>query len=149
MIRARDSAAGDLMSVAGERSRYLSLALDARRAINAIRAVEKNRGDISELRNSIAAATASLNVVSQRADLYAHLGPNEWTPYRQYEELQTVVETSSSFDAHALIPSLLSLLNSNVPAENDLQVARRFFRALEGRALHHYNDPMPSQGLIS
>jgi hypothetical protein len=138
---------GDGMSSAGERSRYLSVALDARRAINAIRAIQESRGDLGELKSSIAAATVSLGAVSSGADLYAQLGPDDCTPYRQFEEIQTVVETSSTFEQSDLVLGLQQLLTSEKPAESDLQLAQKFFHALENRALHHFNDPMSPEGV--
>jgi hypothetical protein len=146
MIKSACLAEGESMSSAGERSRYLSVALDARRAINAIRSIERSSGDLGELRSSISAAAVSLKAVSSGGDLYAQLGPNEHTPYRQFEEIQTVIETSSTFEQHDLMLRLEQLLTSDEPAEEDLQLARRFFHALENRALHHFNDPMPSEG---
>jgi hypothetical protein len=147
MIKSACLAEGESMSSAGERSRYLSLALDARRAINAIRAVQESRGDLMELRHSIGAAAASLDAVSSDMDLYAHLASEQCAPYRRFEEIQTVVEASTTFESGILIPSLKSLLASESPQESDLSVARKFFRALEGRALHHFNDPRSSDNL--
>jgi hypothetical protein len=138
---------GESMSSAGERSRYLSLALDARRAVNAIRAVQDNRGDLSELKHSIGAAVASLEAVSNGVDLYARLADDVYAPYTRFEELQTVIETSATFETGTLVLSLKALLASDTPPGSDLSLARRFFRALEGRALHHFNDPMSSNGV--
>ncbi len=112
----------DMVAI-GERVHYLSLALDARRALNAIRA-----------------ATESLEILSTHADLYAKHSPEH---YNQYEEIQILREVSSSLDPEPLIESLKSLLSgvTERATSNDLMVARKFFRALESRALHSYNDP--------
>ena len=61
--------------------------------------------------------------------------------YSRYEEIQTLRETLSSLALPSLIPSLHSLLKAEKPSSEELSVARKFFRALESRALHHYNDP--------
>jgi hypothetical protein len=129
----------DMVAV-GERVHYLSLALDARRALNAIRATAKGDDHNSELRESIRAATESLEIISKHGDLYAKVSPEH---YVQYEEIQTLREMSSSIDAAPLIQSLRSLLSVEAGghAPEDLDTARKFFRALESRALHHYNDP--------
>lgn len=132
----------DMVAV-GERVHYLSLALDARRALNAIRAADKGKERTDELRDSIRAATESLEILATHADLYAKLSPDH---YVQYEEIQTLREVSSSLDPESLIRSLRSLLTvgAGKPSTEDVSQARRFFRALESRALHHYNDPASS-----
>src|ERR1039458_2235744 len=129
----------DMVAV-GERVHYLSLALDARRALNAIRATSKGGDHDEELRESIRTATESLEVISKHADLYAKVAPGH---YVQYEEIHTLREISSSIDSAPLIRSLKSLLSVEATGHTaeDLDSARRFFRALESRALHHYNDP--------
>jgi hypothetical protein len=132
----------DMVAV-GERVHYLSLAMDARRALNAIRAADKGAEGADELRASIRAATESLEILLSGADLYANLSPEH---YVQYEEIQTLREVSSSFEAGSLIQSLRSLLasGSERPSVEEIGSARKFFRALESRALHHYNDPASS-----
>jgi hypothetical protein len=136
------------MVAMGERVHYLSLALDARRALNAIRAVDKGSGRTDELRNSIRAATVSLEMLRTHADLYAMLSPEH---YVQYEEIQTLREVSSSLDPEPLIQSLNSLLANGAerPSAADFSLARKFFRALESRALHHYNDPASSDAFAA
>jgi hypothetical protein len=128
------------MAIVGDRVHYLSLALDARRALNAIRAVNGGREDLSELRDSIRAATESLEILSTHGNLYAKHSPDH---YIQYEQIQTLREASSSIDPGPLLQSLKSLLSTEAraPIAADIDSARKFFRALESRALHHYNDP--------
>ena len=136
------------MVAMGERVHYLSLALDARRALNAIRAADKGSERTDELRNSIRAAALSLEMLRTHADLYANLSPEH---YVQYEEIQTLREVSSSLDPEALTQSMKSLLASGEerPTADDFSLARRFFRALESRALHHYNDPASSDAFAA
>jgi hypothetical protein len=136
------------MVAMGERVHYLSLALDARRALNAIRAADKGSERTDELRESIRAATESLDLLRTHADLYAKFSPEH---YVQLEEIQTLREASSSLDPDSLIQSLKSLLASGEekPSVEDLGLARQFFRALESRALHHYNDPTSSDAFAA
>jgi hypothetical protein len=137
------------MVAMGERVHYLSLALDARRALNAIRAADKGSERTDELRESIRAATESLDILRTHADFYAKLSPEH---YVQYEEIQTLREVvSSSLDPESLIQSLKSLLASGdeKPSAEDFGLARKFFRALESRALHHYNDPASSEAFVA
>lgn len=133
----------DMVAV-GERVHYLSLALDARRALNAIRAADRGNEDADELRASIRAATESLEILLSGADLYANLSPEH---YVQYEEIQTLREVTSSFEVAPLVQSLRSLLSGGTgrPSVEEIGSARKFFRALESRALHHYNDPASSE----
>jgi hypothetical protein len=135
------------MVAVGERVYYLSLALDARRALNAIRAAGKGNVRPEELQDSIRAATQSLEALSTNADLYAKLSPDH---YVQYEEIQTLREVSP-MDPTLLVQSLKSLLadNVNAPTTEALDSARKFFRALEGRALHHYNDPASGDAFMA
>ena len=136
------------MVAVGERVYYLSLALDARRALNAIRAASKGSVRPEELQDSIRVATQSLEALSANADLYAKLSPDH---YVQYEEIQTLREVISPLDPGPLVQSLKSLLASNVeaPTTEDLDSARKFFRALESRAMHHYNDPASGDALMA
>ncbi len=136
----------DMVAV-GERVHYLSLALDARRALNAIRAAGKGTARPEELQNSIRSATQSLEALQTNADLYAKLSPDH---YVQYEEIQTLREVSP-MDPTPLVQSLKSLLSENVnaPSTEALDSARKFFRALESRALHHYNDPASGDAFMA
>lgn len=128
------------MAPVGERAYYLSLALDARRALNAIRGFTRGSEPSDELKDSIRSATESLRALAAHESLYANLSPER---YVQFEEIQTLREVSSSIDCAVLIRTLESLLseNSSAAAAADLTSARKFFRALESRALHHYYDP--------
>lgn len=69
----------------------------------------------------------------------------------QYEEIQTLREVSSSLDPEPLVQSLRSLLGTSdeKPSAEDFGLARKFFRALESRALHHYNDPASSDAFVA
>ncbi|MGO9316458.1 MAG: hypothetical protein ACLPXT_12345 [Terracidiphilus sp.] len=134
------------MVAVGERVYYLSLALDARRALNAIRAAGK--GNVRpELQDSIRTAAQSLEALSTNADLYAKLSTDH---YVQYEEIQTLREVSP-MDPAPLVESLKSLLadNVNAPTTEALDSARKFFRALESRAMHHYNDPASGDAFMA
>jgi hypothetical protein len=137
----------DMVAV-GERVYYLSLALDARRALNAIRAASKGNLRPEELQDSIRAATQSLEALSTNGDLYANLSPSH---YVQYEEIQTLREVVSPIDPAPLVQSLKSLLADNVeaPSTEALDSAREFFRALESRAMHHYNDPASGDAFMA
>ena len=136
------------MVAMGERVHYLSLALDARRALNAIRVADKGIEGADELRASIRAATESLEVMLSGADLYANLSPKH---YVQYEEIQTLREVSSSFNSGHLLQSLKSLSSDGPdrPSAEEIGSVRKFFRALESRALHHYNDPASSDAFAA
>jgi len=128
------------MAPIGERAYYLSLALDARRALNAIRGFSRGSEPSDELKDSLRSATESLRAIAAHESLYAKLSPEH---YVQFEEIQTLREVSSSIDCVALLRTLESLLSedSSAAAAADLTSARKFFRALESRALHHYYDP--------
>src|SRR5579862_7114365 len=104
---------GRTMTATGERVNYLSLALDARRAVNAIRAAKKGNDYSDELRDSIRAATESLEALSNRTNLYANHAPAH---YVQYEEIQTLREVSSGLETAPLIQSLKALMQGSTHA---------------------------------
>jgi hypothetical protein len=137
------------MVAVGERVFYLSLALDARRALKAIRVASSGDTDLAELRDAIRAATESLEALLTHPDLYSNHSPGK--DYG-FEEIQTLREVFfTSFDPKALVRSLKSLISeeSGRPAQEDFDSARKFFRALESRALHHYNDPALGNALMA
>jgi len=136
------------MVTVGERVYYLSLALDARRALNAIRGAAEGGVSPEELRDSIRAAAESLEALSTNADLYAKHSPGR---YVQYEEIETLREISATMDPKPLIRSLRSLLSegNSSPSPDDLTSARQFFRVLESHALHQYNDPDYGDSLVA
>ena len=62
------------------------------------------------------------------------------TPYRRFEEVQTLDEVSKSFKDTQLLSRLEAVLSGGTKQE-DMRTAIRLFSAVERRALYHYNDP--------
>jgi hypothetical protein len=131
---------------AGERLNYLTMALEARRALNALRLCLKSRQRTPELTSSLSAATASLEALGAPSDMYAKHGE---AIYSTYEEIKTLQEVRRALNVDDLNLSLKSLLSDDPPKEDTLRMAIRFFTALESRALHHCDDPALSQGSMS
>ena len=130
-----------MLLTSGERIHYLSLALDARKAIKALcKLVETGQAN-PELKRSIGDVVAYLNAVKGGGDLYAHLAGR--SSFEHFEQIQTLDEVKNALNDERLTANLKSVL----AAKNDksrregAKYAIGFFSKLEARALHHYNQP--------
>ena len=130
---------------AGERIQYLSLALDARQAIEALCSFLETGNQSPKLKGSIQDVTSYLEAVNGGGDLYAGLtGPSS---FEHFEQIQTLDEVKESFRDKDLVSRLEGVLNAksdHLKREN-AKFAIKFFSKLEGRALHHYNQPADDQ----
>jgi hypothetical protein len=77
----------EAMQHSGEKIHYLSLALDARLAIKALRQKSSLGAVAPQLRASVKAALDSLKAINRGGELYARLG--ELEPYEHFELLPT------------------------------------------------------------
>jgi hypothetical protein len=125
-------------SVNTDRTNYLSLVLDARKTIKALRAWETGT-ESAELKGAIDDTVESLRALSSGALLFTNLHPQ--FPYQHYEQVKTLEDVQSTMGEENLADKL-SELNSTVdPAHREelITMAIRFFSALENRALQRYN----------
>jgi hypothetical protein len=121
------------------RSRYLSLALTSRKAINSLRAVVAGNPVDQELGRSLQDFLAGVEGETNAID---HLQASKaWT---HFEELSTVDELKNETGAHDL-GNVVSAVLRGVSDEVRRQNARRligFLTAVEGRALQHYTESL-------
>jgi hypothetical protein len=125
----------------GERIHYLTLAIDARRAIKALKSYGKNAGRTDNLESALKLAVNSTKALSASQELYSQLHGEG--SYDHFEQIQTLQDVIANFDSAALLRKLEGILtSSDKQNEEDIQLAIRFFSAIEDRALYYYNDPM-------
>jgi len=131
------------MQHSGEKIHYLSLALDARLAIKALR--QKSAADIiaPQLRDSVKTALDSLKAINRGGELYARLG--ELEPYEHFEQMYTLREVAASLKDSNLVEELQALSESERPSSEARAAALKFFSEVERRALHYYSDPSLSE----
>jgi len=130
-----------MLVTAGERIQYLSLALDARKAIEALCAFLETGERSVKLKRSIRDVTNYLQAVQGGGDLYANLSGR--SSFEHFEQIQTLDEVKNAFQDKDLVAKLEGVLkpgSSRAQREN-AKYAIKFFSRLEGRALHHYNQP--------
>jgi hypothetical protein len=113
-----------------DNSASLSLALDARLAIKALKAYRKAGVSDARLTSAIKDAVASLNALNSEA-----------SPYEGYAQLQTLREVQSELSDDNLVQKLGASIDSSSGAtrDQDVDYAITFFVSLENRALKKYN----------
>jgi hypothetical protein len=131
----------EAMQNSGEKIHYLSLAMDARLAIKALR--QKPAPGASLLGESVRAALDSLRAISGGGDLYAGLGGIE--PYEHFEQMYTLQQVWVSLKDSSKLLQDLQELSSESPSPEARAAALRFFSEVERRALHYYSDPSLSE----
>lgn len=132
-----------LAAMAGERANYLSVALRARGAIKTLKSMMSARQGLlslpnRELQQDLDSVLQSLRAIQSSEPLRSRLSGE--TPYRRFEEVQTLDEVSRSFKDAELLAPLEALLKGGCE-QNDMRTAIRLFSAIEKRALYHYSDP--------
>jgi len=132
----------EAMQHSGEKIHYLSLALDARLAIKALRQKPSRGEAVSQLRESVRAALDSLKAISRSDELYAQLG--ELEPYEHFEQMYTLQQVWLSLKDSNLVEELQNL-SSESPSLEARAAALKFFSEVERRALHYYSDPSLSE----
>lgn len=132
----------DLMQHSGEKIHYLSLALDARLAIKALRLKPSPGETAPPLHKSVKAALDSLKAISRGGELYAGLG--ELEPYEHFEQMYTLQQVWVSLKDSNLVQELQDL-SSERPSPEARAAGLRFFSEVERRALHYYSDPSLSE----
>jgi hypothetical protein len=132
-----------LAAMAGERINYLSVALRARGAIKTLKSMMNARQGLlslpnPELQQDLDGVVQSLKAIQCSEPLHSNLSRE--TPYRRFEEVQTLDEVSRSFGNEQLLGPLEALVKGGCEQE-DMRAAIRLFSAIEKRALYHYSDP--------
>lgn len=133
----------EAMQHSGEKIHYLSLALDARLAIKALRQKSPTDLTATELRSSVSAALDSLKAITRGGEVYAQLG--DLKPYEHVEQMYTLHEAWETLKDSNLVEELQNVFESQVPTPEARATALKFFSEVERRALHYYRDASLSE----
>lgn len=124
------------------RARYLSLALDARKVIDALVEYVK-KSDTPQMEPLVRRVLESFDAASNRERLFSSVGRRSL--FGDYERMQTLNEVKRDFSFPELQRQLKELLSNDVALEerrHSAEQALEFFCALEGKALERYTEAM-------
>jgi hypothetical protein len=123
------------------RSRYLALALDARRIMDVLVPFAEHGRRDQALDASVKDVMAALNSLGTAADVNAVHGP-----FESYEQVLTVEEIRTEEERQAVIEDLKRILDLDESGDKREPAMRvlQFLFALESRALQHYHRPVAS-----
>ncbi len=126
------------------RSRYLALALDARKLIDALIAFVDQEKRNQELEQSLQQVIASLQPVGEKKDLFSpdrsRLAFSEY-----YEQVRTVEDALKPAERGQIVEKLQSIRSQHTDFQKqkeDAYDAIRLLSAIESRALYYYR-PQP------
>lgn len=128
------------------RSRYLSLALDARRVMDLLLAFVQTGERAPRLLLSVREIVESLQSMGSTESLLASL--QNRLPYRNYEQISALDEVVGVEDRKLLAEKLAILIAEGGDRQLQTQSAQETIRILyeiESRALHRFNEPGSSQ----
>jgi hypothetical protein len=136
---ARPAGEGYMVSVNTDRTNYLSLALDARKTIKALRQAAQTGTETEELKGAIHDTVDSLRALSSGELLFSNLDPK--FSYQHYEQVKTLEEVQSAMKEQNVADRLSELNDALEPGQRVaiIDLAILFFSALENRALQRYN----------
>jgi hypothetical protein len=126
------------------RSRYLALALDTRKVIDAlIQFVDKGTRK-QDFNRSLQEAIESLRGVSRKTDIFSP-SHNRLAFSKHYEQAKTVQEALRPADRSKIVKKLASIKSKKADKaklREDAYEAIKLLSAIESRALYHYR-PQP------
>ena len=128
------------------RSRYLALALDARRVMDLLLVFVQSGERAADFVPSVRAIIESLQSMGSAESLLQSLQNRLTLP--SYEQMTTLDEVISPDDRRVLADKLALLITEGSSIESQKESALetiRFLYDVESRALHHYNEPGSSQ----
>ncbi len=131
-----------MLTDTSNRSRYLLLALDARKVIDALVGFVDTGRRGSDLDKILKNAMESLKSVGRGGNVFE--ASRNRLAFGHYEQVRTVEEVRGVDDREGVIAGLSAVLDQSGPPEKQQQLALEaleFFHALEGRALQHYSHP--------
>jgi hypothetical protein len=128
------------------RSRYLTLALEARRVIDLLLVFVQSGERAPDFDSSVRRIIDSLQSIGSAENLLASLQTR--LTFRNYEQITTLDEVIG-LDARKLLADKLAILltgGSNLESQKQSAVETiQFLYDVESRALHHFNEPGSSQ----
>ena len=129
-----------MLATMSDNSSSLSLALDARMAVKASYALQRQGGGTANdvLKKAIEDVRISLDALSSGAPLFANLSQS--SPFENYDQIQTLQEVRAAFDGD--VSAKLELVNKeddSTQRQEGIDFAIVFFTALERRARQKFN----------
>lgn len=122
----------------GDPTNYLSLALDARKAVNALREFSKTGVKSPELLQSLTDAVHSLNALQGAGGLFT--GLHAPSTYEYYEQIKTLQEVQQAMGGAELVTHLSTIISGpRNEGRKQAALAVRFFVQLENRAMQRFN----------
>lgn len=136
-----------MQSDSESRSRYLALALDARKVIDALLSYVETGNSSPQDLAALDDAVGSLESIKDGTQLsrqtHSHLA------FDHYEQVTTLDQVRTGHDREQIIDDLLVIKTAPAGQEPTRAAATRaiqFFFAVESRALQYYNRPPVEQG---
>jgi hypothetical protein len=128
-----------MVSFNTDRTNYLSLALDARKTIKALRQAAQTGTATEDLKGAIHDTVDSLRALSSGELLFSNLDPK--FSYQHYEQVKTLEEVQSAMKGQNVADRLSELNDALEPEQRVaiIDLAILFFSTLENRALQRYN----------
>lgn len=128
-----------MLNTTADPANYLSLALDARKAIKALLQFSEKGTESVELKDALDDTVESLRALTSGGSLFDRL--HQQSPYQYYEQIKTLQEVQSAMKDEHLADKLSDLSSNPDPAQRrqNIQIAITFFSALENRALQRYH----------
>ncbi len=123
----------------GDRTNYLSLALQARSAIKRLRLLSPPNEATPELKSALQAALNSLSDTKPQEGMCSRL--YDEAGFNRFEQIQTVEEVIRALDGPNLKRGIEHILEGPEYTNEDVRATIGFFSAVENRALYHYDDP--------
>lgn len=126
------------------RSRYLALALDARKVIDALIVFVDQGKREPGLEHWLQEVIGSLQAVTEKKDVFSPLR-NRVAFSEYYEQLRTVDEALKPPERTEIVQKLLAIKDNRTDIatqQNDAYQAIKLLSAIESRALHYYR-PQP------
>lgn len=123
---------------------YLSLAVEARKALNALDLYSHDKTKTDELERALNDAASSLRALHSEGPLGLRLQAS--SSYEDFEQVQTLFEVESSLREEGLADRLAAAVSTDDErvGERNRELAYRFFSALENRALRNFRNPSRS-----
>lgn len=128
------------MANRGDRTNYLTLALQARSAIKRLRLVLAGGEPTPELKSALRAALNSLSEPTPQSGSPVSRLHDE-TGFNRFEGIQTLEEVVRVLDDPSLEEEIGRIYAGEKYTEEDVRATIGFFSAVENRALYHYDDP--------
>ena len=128
------------------RSRYLALALEARRVMDLLLVFVQRGERAADFEPSVRGIIDSLQSMGSAENLLASLQTR--LRFRSYEQITTLDEMIGPDDRRLLAEQLLVLITEDSSREAQQKSAMdtiHFLYEVEGRALHYFNEPGSSQ----